>query len=796
MSRSAPTVAAPFAPRFALAWSALVYAVAAVSLGWPALAGKFLVNPASDQYKAGYAFREFAAHTLRTTGSFPQWDPYLFGGMPYVGAMHGDIFYPTFLLRMILPTDVAMTWSFILHVFLAGLFTYVLLRSLGFSFLSALVGGLAYMMGGPIAAYVSPGHDGKLYVSALLPLVLFLLVRGMRDGKKWTWGALSVTIGLAVLSPHPQLLQYLLLGSGAFALYLAFVSQDGVKLARPVALRRVGAAALAVALGFLMGAVQYLPVLQYVPWSPRSGGLGGYDGATQFSFPPEEMLNTYLPQFSGILQDYWGRNGIHLHSEYLGVVVLILAVLGLASGAVKEKRTNLTWFFIGLFVISTAWSLGGFTPFYRIVYWIVPGAKFFRAPSTMMFMMAFAVAVLAALGMERVEAGKVSRRFVIGWAIAAGLLAALGATGALGNMAQALAVQGRADFAIDNAPHIVMGSVRSFAAAALTHIVLLLVMRQRITPRIGAIALTALVALDLWSIERLYWQFSPPASVLFAGNAITDLIAKQDQPYRVLAVPVGPDAVPTDPIFGRDGLMPLRIRSVLGYHGNQLARYNLLLDENQGFRQIGNPQVWRLLNIKYFITNVTPSPITGAKQLLGPVTDAAGSPLYLYELPYPDPIAWVAPAIVKGADEAVLTTILDPRFDVGRAALFDTAAPVTGVPLTKLPDTLGITVRATTYEPGHIVLELSQPAPAGSALVVSENFYPGWTALADGKPAAIGRADYVLIGVALPTSARTVELAFSSPTYARGKTITLFALVLGLAWCAGGAVADKRSAGA
>ena len=314
MSRSAPTVAAPFAPRFALAWSALVYAVAAVSLGWPALAGKFLVNPASDQYKAGYAFREFAAHTLRTTGSFPQWDPYLFGGMPYVGAMHGDIFYPTFLLRMILPTDVAMTWSFILHVFLAGLFTYVLLRSLGFSFLSALVGGLAYMMGGPIAAYVSPGHDGKLYVSALLPLVLFLLVRGMRDGKKWTWGALSVTIGLAVLSPHPQLLQYLLLGSGAFALYLAFVSQDGVKLARPVALRRVGAAALAVALGFLMGAVQYLPVLQYVPWSPRSGGLGGYDGATQFSFPPEEMLNTYLPQFSGILQDYWGRNFIHLHS--------------------------------------------------------------------------------------------------------------------------------------------------------------------------------------------------------------------------------------------------------------------------------------------------------------------------------------------------------------------------------------------------------------------------------------------------------------------------------------------------
>ena len=792
MSRPAQPTAAPFAPRFAFAWASLVYAIAALSLGWPALSGQFLVNPASDQYIAGYAFREFAAHTLRTTGSFPQWDPYLFGGMPYVGAMHGDIFYPTFLLRMILPTDVAMTWSFILHVFLAGLFTYLLLRALGFSFLSALVGGVAYMMGGPIAAYVSPGHDGKLYVSALLPLVLFLLVRGVRDGKRWSWGALAVTIGLAVLSPHPQLLQYLLLGAGAFALYLAFVTQDGVKLPRPVALRRIGAAAIAVAIGFLMGAVQYLPVMQYVPWSPRAGGLGSYDGATQFSFPPEEFLNTYLPQFSGILEDYWGRNGIHLHSEYLGVVVLVLAVLGLASGATKEKRTNLTWFFIGLFVISSLWSLGGFTPFYRIVYWIVPGAKFFRAPSTMMFMMAFAVAVLGALGMERVEAGKVSRRFVIGWAAAAGVLAVLGVTGALGNVAQALAVQGRAARAVDNAPQIVMGSVRSFAAAALALMVLLLLMRKRIQPTVAAIALTALVALDLWSIERLYWRFSAPASTLFAGNSITEYLTKQDQPYRVLAVELGPNAVSRDPILGYDGLMPLRIRSVVGYHGNQLGRYNGLLGEDG--RQLGNPQVWRLLNIRYLITNVTPSPISGAKQLMGPVTDAAGSPLYLYEMPYADPIAWVTPAIVKGADDAVLTTLLDPRFELNRAALFDTAAAVTGQQLAKLPDTLAISVRATKYEPGHIALELSQPAPAGSALVVSENYYPGWTATVDGKPASIGRADYVLIGVALPAGARTVELTFTSAPFQRGKSITLFALVLGLAWCAGGVVADKRSA--
>ncbi|MEO8577163.1 MAG: hypothetical protein ABI556_10705, partial [Gemmatimonadales bacterium] len=39
--------------------AALVYAVCVMSLGYPAIAGKFLAGPNSDQFVAGYAFREF-----------------------------------------------------------------------------------------------------------------------------------------------------------------------------------------------------------------------------------------------------------------------------------------------------------------------------------------------------------------------------------------------------------------------------------------------------------------------------------------------------------------------------------------------------------------------------------------------------------------------------------------------------------------------------------------------------------------------------------------------------------------
>src|ERR1700694_1632586 len=155
---SANTFAALSAPRFAFAWASVVYALCTLALAYPALAGKFLVNPSSDQYIAGYAFREFAASTLRATGHFPLWNPYLFGGLPYIAAMHGDIFYPTFLLRMILPTDQAMSWGFIIHLFLAGLFTYGFLRAWRLGFYPSLFGGLACMLGGNLAGLVLPRH--------------------------------------------------------------------------------------------------------------------------------------------------------------------------------------------------------------------------------------------------------------------------------------------------------------------------------------------------------------------------------------------------------------------------------------------------------------------------------------------------------------------------------------------------------------------------------------------------------------------------------------------------------------
>src|SRR2546423_3421370 len=425
-----PDIAALSAPRFALGWAALAYAIGTFSLGYPALAGRFLVNPHSDQYIAGYAFRDFAAATLRASGHFPLWNPYLFGGMPYVAAMHGDIFYPTFLLRMILPTDVAMTWGFIIHIFLAGFLTYLFLRDLGYGFFGSLVGGLAYMMSGQIASAVSPGHDGKLFVSALFPLALLVLKRGIREGRDWAWGAFALIVGLCAIGPHPQLLQYMLLAAGAYALFLAFTTLEGVKIPRAIAVRRLVLAFAAVLIGLAIGAVQYLPVREYVKWSPRAGGLPDYRAATSYAWPPEELFNAYLPQFSGMLDNYWGRNGIHLHSDYVGVVVLILAGAAFIGLRADPRRKQIL-FWSGALVISVLWSLGSATPFYRIPYAIIPGTKYFRAPATIFFVGTLALALLASAGTERLLQLRVSRKYVVGWLVAGGLIAVLASVGAL-----------------------------------------------------------------------------------------------------------------------------------------------------------------------------------------------------------------------------------------------------------------------------------------------------------------------------------------------------------------------------
>jgi uncharacterized membrane protein YfhO len=66
-------------------------------------------------------------------------------------------------------------------------------------------------------------------------------------------------------------------------------------------------------------------------------------------------------------------------------------------------------------------------------------------------------------------------------------------------------------------------------------------------------------------------------------------------------------------------------------------------------------------------------------------------------------------------------------------------------------------------------------------LVISETWCPDWHATVDGRPATVLRADHALLSVVVPPGGREVTLRFASAAYARGKLVTLAAVLVTLA---------------
>lgn len=779
--------------------AAIVYALCTLALGYQALGGGFLASPTSDQYTTGVPYRHFGAEVLRATGEFAQWNPLILGGIPYAAAGGaGDVFYPTFILRLLLPVDVALTWSFLLHIFLAGLFTFGFVRALGFAFWPALFAGVAYMMSGQVASLVSPGHDGKIYVSALAPLLLWMIVRAVRDGRAWAWGMIALVTGLAILTPHNQMVYYLALLCIPFTIWIALRGGEE-RLPTPVAARRVLMAGAAAAVGIGIAALQFFPFYAYLDYGAR-GVARGYEYATSYSMPPEEMLNFYLPEFSGILSAYWGRNFFKLHSEYVGAVVLLVA--GLAFGAVGRRKHLWFWGITGL--VATLVALGGHTPFYRLWY-LLPMMKVVRAPAMIFFIAQLAIAVFAAIGVERLLTQGAKRGYLFGWIGLGVLMLILAGGGVLTSIAQSLATPDRYGFVQENSPALIGGAVRSFLFVALAVAAIWAGATGRISRMAVAAALVALAAADLWTVERRYFRFSPPASVVYASDPAIEYLQRLEEPGRVMILDVAGGGGP-DPVLHGDAHVIHGIRAVTGHVGTEFQRWVELVGDKSPYPAVPPPNLLkrefrRLTNTRFWLTDAELPPehpqLPGMRLIrrVGPVRNASGNEVWLYEFAERNPAAWVTPMYTEAPAEAIRATVLNPSFDVGRAALFDSSDAVQGQSVSNAPPALDLAARVQYVSPREIRVDLSGPAPEGSALVLSENWYPGWTAVVDGRPAAVARADYAFIGIPLTAGARRVELSFTDPVYVRGRLITLIALALTAALIIGGLVVERRRRG-
>ncbi len=748
-------------PKWPKVLALAVFTAAALTLCWPMLSGGFLLG--DDQYVAGYSFRLYGAEMFRETGHIPQWNPYLFGGLPFIAAMHGDIFYPTAWLRWILPMDTAMNLGFAIHLVLAGFAMYLLLRALGASWAAGIVGGVAYELTGIVASLVKPGHDGKLFVSALAPLAFLALVRAARDRNPGGYALLALVVGLGLLSPHYQMTYYLLVASGLWTLYLAFFAPE------PPA-RRDGAVVVALALGAVLlgvtlSAVQALPFLSYIPFSPRGegGGSGGWEYAVSYSLPPEELMTTILPQFNGVLESYWGRNFFKLHTEYLGAAVVALAVLGL--GDRKRTRTIRALGVIAILFLLVA--LGGHTPFYTLWYEVMPMMKKVRAPGMAFFLVALPVAIWAGFGTDRLLRGEVTVRTLAIPLGVIGAIALLGVIGVLGSVATLFASAEQAPRLAANAPDLRIGALRLVVFAALAGAAFWAVGTGRLRGLAAAGALAAVVVADLWSVDRRFFDYKPPASELFADDPITTRLKQEPKPYRVLDAGVYQGSV----------LMAHSVQTVLGYHGNEVRFYDDLMGGKNVWRNIGNPNLHDLLATRFLLLPDTQS-VPGFHRIMEPTPTAHGSVGVLYERDTAPPYVRVLPAAAKLPEDQLVPTVIDPRFPVNGVVVFPESASVTPAQIRAGgPDTTSVRAKLTEWKPGSMRVALTGSDKATRYLLVSETWFKDWHATVDGRPAPVLRGDHALITVALPPGAREVTLDFDSPEYARGKLVSLVALL-------------------
>jgi hypothetical protein len=767
---------------------------AAYALATVALFPEFFFTGTSllgmDSMALSYFARNFYTEVVQNLHRFPLWQPYLFGGLPFIDGMHGDIFYPPSLALFFLDARAMWGWKMVLHVFAAGCFMYLWLRrGIGTSRLAAFFGGLAYLMGAELVSLVYPGGDGKLFVSALAPLVFWLAERAVRQQRLADFAAFGLGITLIVLTSHMQLAYFCVWGVSLYFFFRLWQIWRETKRGGRVA-QLAGLFAVAGALGVGAAAIQFLPPLDYLrEWSQRTTKENRYEYATSYSLHPEEAMALVVPEFIGDNAptetrsgaSYWGRNPLKYNHEYLGLVPLLLAPVLLL-----RRREPRTWFFFALAGLSLLYALGATTPLFRLFY-LVPGVRLFRAPSLIIFLTGLAVVTLAALALDRLrewrrteESALAARWF---W-VAAGVLVGLALLAQSGVLLSAwtsllyprMAPDAQAALQ-ENLPAMLRGFWIAAALALATAGWWELTRRGGWGMRGAVLALALLAALDLYRVDRPFVRATvlmnrsvERATPLFTPDAsITYLQQLRDAGgvFRVLDLaPYMGQGSTYGPLMS-NALAVHGLEQAAGHHGNELAAYRQLVNDDVASNVLQTDlRLANLLNIEYM---VAPQPV----QIPGYEQVYAGGAAVVYRNPDALPRAFLVGETEVLSDAAALTRILSEGFQPARVAIVPEALPGEEQPE---PGAQGsVQWESRSAEEARLRVRADRRA----LLVLTDNYYPAWKARLDGREVPVYRADHAFRAVSVPAGDHVVEFYYdASPLRAAALTSVLLLLLL------------------
>jgi hypothetical protein len=537
--------------------------------------GKMMVS--SDQMSA-IDMKELARTGMLRDGQIPLWFSTRLGGMPSVDAMFGDVLYPpSMFVRLFSPAYRSFGWVMVLHVFLAGLFFFAMLRrSFGVARLAAFAGALFYMLSPQFVSHVNPGHDGKMIVIAWLPYVVWRLRSLLALPSLRNAALMAIGIAMMILSPHVQMAYFVLMG-----IFLYWVA-DTVReyMERKDKKRAAGKAVcfwVAVFMGIGVSSVVFYPSYMFVKEAFSVRGVDrGFDFAASWSMNWAEFFSLWVHEFGNALEYYWGKNYFKLNTEYAGAVPLLLAVLAVVS----KPKSFWRLFWAGVAVLAVLYAMGANTPFFTAAYYLIPGVKRFRAPSMIMFWFTFSTSLMSVFFIKDLLSkrfgiyGKQQRKWTVGLAAAIGgvtLIALLFSVESFTSwFAGSMIGDGdaRRIFKANFSQKFVPGLWLWWLFAAVTLGMLLAVVNGRLKAGVLVGSLIVMGAIDMIKVDKQFLTVGSPLQYFYQNDPTLSELAAEfaKAPFRVFSLPrTYPIMQNQEGVYGLEG--------VGGFHDNELNCY-------------------------------------------------------------------------------------------------------------------------------------------------------------------------------------------------------------------------------
>lgn len=691
------------------------------------------------------------------------WSNEYFAGHPVFAAPEKQYSYPLRYLFSSLPNDFSYNIFVLSGFILTAWFTYGYCYRLSQSSFASFAGGLTFGLSGFMMINVD--HLSMIHATAWMPLLVWSL-HELRETPSRLWFSLCVlATTLSILSGHPQITFYTMLFSGFYVLALANSSSIG-------AVRYCGVCLVAVVLGLGLSAIEVIPMVELGQSSTKQ--TMSYEVFSSYAFPANQSAQLFFPFiYGGSTESIYGGPFFGLaHSRgiigSIGFLSIMLAVYG--SVNYWKRDINCRYWFCAL-LIAFVLALGDSTVFFKWAFQ-VPAFNLFRAHGRLMMIVAFATAVLAALGLAALQRQSITlfTRLIIVFGLQVLVLGLLFWT--------------------------ISGDLYQRYSGNLTHWALLI----------------PLVFLGLSSLIILFWKKTlnnKGLKLAFIAFLILDLsYSTWYFPWRYSTVPVDflqPDnhhiaykkelGETNHRFAAMDGfwskvLTPSQARiygiaTVNGYGPLQLSQYQLFSDiTNSGnFSENLFDTHNRTLDLLSASLVSSARPISVADNRFEYIEHVGNSWVYRNKAVLPR--AWLVDQVIVQDIPTMLTSIRTSQlpdgstFDPTNMALVE--RPINVMMNSNQDELLSDSsiqqkveiVRLTNHN-----IELNIHTPRAAFLVLSENHAVGWQAYIDGNEHSLIRTNVSLRGLVLAAGQHRVELKYQPYSLLLGTSISLFSLLV------------------